>query len=260
MIDGDCFMANRKGYNHKKTSQDATAKSDKNSKISSLRMQHVKVKTSKGRKISSTRWLQRQLNDPYVIAANRAGYRSRSAFKLLEIDKRFNILAPAKHILDLGAAPGGWLQVIKERALLSQTIIGLDLLAIDSIEGVDTIQIDFFDDNIFSTIASLHAKEFDLITCDMALNSTGHARTDHLRAEMVGEAVYDFAIQRLSLQGCLIMKVFAGGINSAMLSQIRSRFKNVNHFKPMSSRKNSAELYLVANNFYNNKHDDAHDG
>ncbi|MEM7071603.1 MAG: RlmE family RNA methyltransferase, partial [Pseudomonadota bacterium] len=165
-------------------------------------------------------------------------------------DEHFNLIGQAKKILDLGAAPGGWLQIAKARAHNPKIIIGLDLLPIEPIDKITLIQADFFDLEIDQHIKKTGYEKFDLILCDMASNATGHAKTDHLRAEMLSEAVFDFSLERLEPNAHLVMKVFAGGIGRELLVQMRGVFDKVRHYKPPSSRKRSAEIYLIASHFF----------
>jgi len=210
----------------------------------------VRVKKAKGRKASSTRWLQRQLNDPYVARAKREGYRSRSAYKLIEIDDRFGLLAPGKLVLDLGAAPGGWSQVAALRTKSppgDPTVFALDLLPIDPIAGVVTLQIDFLAPDAPAAIdAAMGGRRPDIILSDMAAATTGHRKTDALRTSNLYEAAALFAAERLAPGGTFLAKVFRGGMESEMLAELKRRFARVVHVKPKASRPDSVELYLLA--------------
>lgn len=205
-----------------------------------------RVKTAKGRKISSTRWLQRQLNDPYIRKAEQAGYRSRAAFKILEIDEKTNLFKPDLKIVDLGAAPGGWTQVAVEKGC---DVVALDLLAMDEIPGAQFVQMDFMDDSAPDVLKNMLGGPADLVMSDMAPNTTGHKQTDHLRIMAVVEAAYYFAIEVLKPDGAFVAKVFQGGAQNTLLAEMKKTFKTVRHIKPPASRKDSAEQYLVASGF-----------
>jgi 23S rRNA (uridine2552-2'-O)-methyltransferase len=213
----------------------------------------VRVKTAKGRRASSTRWLQRQLNDPYVARAKREGYRSRSAFKLIEIDDRFHLLAPGKRVLDLGAAPGGWSQVAAARTKSSPDnplVVALDLLPIDPIAGVEILQVDFLDAEAPAAIAAaLKHHRPDIILTDMAAPTVGHRKTDALRTANLYEAAAAFALENLAPDGVFLAKVFRGGMESQMLAALKQSFRDVAHVKPKASRPDSVELYLLARGF-----------
>ncbi len=206
-----------------------------------------KVKNRKQRKVSSAAWLDRHINDPYVHAAQRDGYRSRAAYKLLEIDEKCKILKPHQRVVDLGAAPGGWCQVAVQKK--ADKIIAIDLLPIDPIAGVEFLQMDFMTDE---AVMALHEKlngNADVVLSDMAPNTTGHAQTDHLRIMNLVEAAYEFAVQILKPDGVFVSKVFQGGAGSDFVSQAKRDFKVVKHIKPPASRAESAEIYLVATGF-----------
>jgi 23S rRNA (uridine2552-2'-O)-methyltransferase len=213
----------------------------------------VRVKTAKGRRASSTRWLQRQLNDPYVARAKREGYRSRSAFKLIEADDRYAILAPGKRVVDLGAAPGGWAQVaaVRTKSLPERpTVIAVDLLPIDPIPGVDTIEADFLEPEALSAVANaLGGERPDIVLSDMAAPTTGHRKTDALRTANLYEAAAAYAVDNLAEGGAFFAKVFRGGMESALLADLKRRFDKVTHVKPKASRPDSVELYLLAQGF-----------
>jgi len=205
-----------------------------------------KVKTAKGRKSSSTRWLQRQINEPYVAEAEKAGYRSRAAFKIKEIDERVKLFKRGMKVVDLGAAPGGWCQVAASSGC---EIVALDLLEIDEIPGVDFIQMDFMDDDAPDRLKEMLGGKADLVLSDMAPNTTGHKQTDHLRIMAVVEAAYEFAQEVLKPGGGFLAKVLQGGTQDALLKQMKKDFKSVKHIKPPASRKESAEQYVVAKGF-----------
>ncbi len=211
----------------------------------------TKVKTAKGRKNSSTRWLQRQLNDPYVAKAEKAGYRGRAAFKLIEIDEKIKFLKPGLNVIDLGAAPGGWCQVATKKGC---KVIAIDLLPMDEMANVTTFKMDFMDDNA-PDILKEELKKIsddglaDIVLSDMAPNTTGHKQTDHLRIMAVVEAAYYFSCEVLKEDGVFIAKVFQGGAQGELLKEMKKSFKTIKHMKPPASRKESAEQYLVAMGF-----------
>lgn len=210
-----------------------------------------RVKSAKGRKSGSTRWLKRQLNDPYVTKAQKDGYRGRAAYKLLEIDEKLDLLRPGQVIVDLGAAPGGWCQVATQKGA---RVIAIDLLEMDELGDVDFIQMDFMDDNAPDRLKTMIAKYnpdglADLVISDMAPNTTGHKQTDHLRIMAVVEAAYYFAAEVLKPDGTFIAKVFQGGAQNTLLAEMKKDFQSVKHMKPPASRKESAEQYLIATGF-----------
>lgn len=213
------------------------------------RGEKFRVKTSRGRKISSVRWLQRQLNDPYVDAANRDGYRARSAYKLLELDEKFSFLKQAKSIVDLGAAPGGWSQVALKAGRKQARIIGIDLLEVAPLEGAEFLKMDFTSEEAEIKMLGLLDGPVDLVVSDMAAATTGHQQTDHIRTLALVELAYDFAKKTLGNGGNFVAKVFRGGADQELLADIRANFKTVRHFKPPASRPESAETYLVALGF-----------
>jgi 23S rRNA (uridine2552-2'-O)-methyltransferase len=213
----------------------------------------VRVKTAKGRRASSTRWLQRQLNDPYVARARREGYRSRSAYKLIEIDDRHRLLSPGMRVLDLGAAPGGWSQVAAARTQskpADPTVFAVDLLPIDPIPGVVTILADFLSADAERLIAdAMKGQAPDIVLSDMAAPTTGHQKTDALRTANLYEAAAAFATEHLSPGGAFLAKVFRGGMETQMLAELKRAFLKVAHVKPKASRPDSVELYLLARGF-----------
>lgn len=217
------------------------------SKPSAARDKTVRVKTARRRTNSSTRWLQRQLNDPYVKEAQRQGYRSRAAFKLLEMDEKLHILKPGQVVVDLGAAPGGWCQVALAKK--AKKVVAIDLLDMPEIPGVDFIQLDFMDDTAPERLTALTAGPVDVVLSDMAQNTMGHQQTDHIRIMALVEAAYDFAIQILKPNGAFVAKVFQGGTEGVLLARMKRDFKSVKHVKPPASRKESAEQYVVATGF-----------
>lgn len=207
-----------------------------------------KVRTAKGRKISSTRWLKRQLNDPYIDKAEKDGYRSRAAYKILEIDEKLGgVLKPGMNIVDLGAAPGGWSQVCEQKGC--DKIIAIDLLEMDSMAGVDFIQMDFMDDSAPDLLKEMLGGQADIVMSDMAPNTIGHKQTDHLRIMAVVEAAAYFAEEVLKPGGIFIAKVFQGGANNQLLADMKKQYETVKHIKPPASRKESSEQYLVAIGF-----------
>jgi len=207
-----------------------------------------RVLTSKGRTAQSTRWLERQLNDPYVKRARAEGYRSRAAYKLIELDEKFSLLRGAKRIMDLGIAPGGWSQVARKAAPRA-AIVGIDLLPTDPIEGVTILQMDFMNDIALEKLGEALGGPADLILSDMAANTVGHTQTDHLRTMGLVEAALDFAIQVLEPGGAFVAKVFAGGTDRELLTILKKNFTTVKHAKPPASRKDSSEWYVIAQGF-----------
>lgn len=244
-----------------------------------------RVKTARGRKPSSTKWLQRQLNDPYVQQARRDGYRSRAAYKLLEIDEKFGLLQPGMNVLDLGAAPGGWSQVCVQKIGQKGTVLGIDLLEMEPLAGARFVQMDFTGDDAPERIMEMALDsrlrgndeenkrgqeaeplvaegvrpiaqasrpdrgQFDIVLSDMAANSTGHTPTDHLRIIALCELAYDFAAQVLTPGGAFVCKVLKGGTENDLLKMMKRDFETVKHAKPQASRKDSAESYVVAMGF-----------
>ncbi len=212
-----------------------------------------RVKTAKRRKTSSTRWLQRQLNDPYVQEAGKQGYRSRAAFKLKEIDEKLGLLGKNQIVVDLGAAPGGWCQVAAEKGV--KKIVALDLLEIEPLPDVTFLQMDFMDDDAPDALIAALGEGVDLVLSDMAANTTGHKQTDHLRIMALVEAAYYFARDVLKPDGVFLAKVFQGGAQHELLAQMKKDFKTVKHIKPPASRKESAEQYVVAQGFRGSSED-----
>ena len=212
------------------------------------RNKHTRVKTARGRKSSSTRWLQRQLNDPYVKEAKRLGYRSRAAFKLIEMEEKLNVIKKDMLVVDLGAAPGGWTQVAVEKG--AKHVIGIDLLEIEDMEGAEFIQMDFTDNEAPDKLLEmLGGEKPDMVISDLSPYTTGHKKTDHLKIMALVEMAYDFAVQVLKPGGHFIAKVFQGGAQSDLLKMVKADFETVKHMKPPASRKGSPEQYLVALNF-----------
>ncbi len=207
-----------------------------------------KVRTAKKRTASSTRWLERQLNDPYVKKAKADGYRSRAAYKLLELDEKFKLLKGSKRVVDLGITPGGWSQVVR-KVSPKAAIVGIDLLETDPIEGVTIFQMDFMDDKAPAALSAVLDGPPDLVMSDMAANTVGHKQTDHLRTMGLVEAAAWFAAENLSEGGTFIAKVLAGGTDKDLLDLLKKHFTTVKHAKPPASRKGSSEWYVVAQGF-----------
>ena len=204
-----------------------------------------RVRTARSRSAQSTRWLERQLNDPYVRRAKAEGYRSRAAYKLLELDERFGFLKGARRVVDLGIAPGGWAQVVR-RTVPGATVVGVDLLPVDPIEGVAILQMDFMDDRAPALIREALGGPADLVLSDMAANTVGHPQTDHLRTMALVEAGMAFAADALRPGGAYVAKVLAGGADHALVAELKRLFATVKHAKPPASRKESSEWYVVA--------------
>ncbi|MDP6263281.1 MAG: RlmE family RNA methyltransferase [Rhodospirillales bacterium] len=213
----------------------------------------TRLKTAKGRKFSSTRWLERQLNDPYVAEARRLGYPSRAAFKLIELDDLFHLLGPGLGVVDLGSAPGGWSRVAAERVKAGHQggghVVALDIAEMEPPPGVTTIRRDFLDENTPELLAKALGGPADLVLSDMSAPVTGHAGTDHLRIVALAEAALDFAEQILAPDGAFVAKVYQGGTERELLARMKRLFKRVRHAKPPASRPASAEVYVVAQGF-----------
>jgi 23S rRNA (uridine2552-2'-O)-methyltransferase len=209
----------------------------------------VHVRSVKGRTASSRRWLERQLNDPYVHAAKSKGYRSRAAFKLLELDSKFHFLKKGARVLDLGAAPGGWSQVAAQRIGDSGYIVAIDLLEMEPLPGVEIFHADLTDPEIPARLKQALGGSADLVLSDMAASTTGHRATDHLRTTALLEAALDLAEDVLKPGGAFVGKVFQGGATGDLLARIKKSFREVKHVKPPASRAESVELYLVALGF-----------
>jgi 23S rRNA (uridine2552-2'-O)-methyltransferase len=207
-----------------------------------------RIRTAKGRKVSSTRWLERQLNDPYVRRAKAENYRSRAAYKLLELDERFGLLKGVKSVVDLGIAPGGWSQVVRRRATEAK-VVGIDLLPTEPIEGVTILQMNFMDEDAPAKLSGALGGPADLVLSDMAANTVGHQQTDHLRTMALIEAGLEFAREVLRPGGAYVAKVLAGGADNALVAELKRNFATVKHAKPPASRKDSSEWYVVAQGF-----------
>jgi 23S rRNA (uridine2552-2'-O)-methyltransferase len=209
----------------------------------------VRVKTARRRTLSSTLWLQRQLNDPYVSEAKLQGYRSRAAFKLAQLDDRFKLLKRGARVVDLGAAPGGWTQIAVERAGPTGRVVGIDYLAMDPVPGAELLQLDFLDPAAPDRLTALMGEKADIVLSDMAAPTTGHAPTDHLRIMGLAETAFLFAASILKPGGGFVAKMFQGGTEQTLLDRLKRDFETVRHVKPAASRKDSAEVYLVATGF-----------
>jgi len=207
-----------------------------------------RLKTANRRKVSSTRWLERQLNDPYVRRAKAENYRSRAAYKLLELDERFGLLRGVKAVVDLGIAPGGWSQVVRRRVPHAK-VVGIDLLPTDPLDGVTILQMDFMDEEAPARLKESLGGSADLVLSDMAANTVGHQQTDHLRTMALVEAGLEFAKEVLRPGGAFVAKVLAGGTDAQLLAELKRNFTTVKHAKPPASRKGSSEWYVVAQNF-----------
>jgi 23S rRNA (uridine2552-2'-O)-methyltransferase len=215
----------------------------------------TRVKTARGRKVGSTRWLERQLNDPYVKKAKAEGFRSRAAYKLIELDERFSFLKGVKRVVDLGITPGGWSQVVSRR-YPNTHIVGIDLLPCDPISGVIIAEMDFMDDAAPAWLEEALGGPADLVLSDMAANTVGHPQTDHLRTMALVEAAMDFAIEVLRPGGTFVAKVLAGGADNDLITALKKNFTAIKHAKPPASRKGSSEWYVVAQGFKGRKEAD----
>jgi 23S rRNA (uridine2552-2'-O)-methyltransferase len=216
---------------------------------SGVRNLKQRVKTANKRSLSSQKWLERQLNDPYVARAKREGYRSRAAYKLLEIDEKYRILKPGQRVVDLGAAPGGWSQIAAKVVGPKGKVVGIDLLPIDPMPGVEFIELDFLDESAPGRLIEMLGGPADVVMSDMAANTTGHKKTDHLRIIGLAEAAIYFAREILAPGGAFIAKVFQGGTENQLLADLKRDFAVVRHVKPAASRADSAELYVMATGF-----------
>jgi 23S rRNA (uridine2552-2'-O)-methyltransferase len=212
----------------------------------------VRVKKARGRSLSSKLWLERQLNDPYVARAKREGYRSRAAYKLIEIDDKYHFLKPGMRVIDLGAAPGGWSQTAAARVKSGDgrgRVIAIDILDLEPLAGVEFLQVDFLDPAAPEKIRAMLGGRADVVLSDMAANATGHRKTDHLRIMALVETAYDFAREVLDPGGAFLAKVLQGGTESGLLASLKRDFATVRHVKPAASRSDSAELYVLATGF-----------
>ncbi len=221
----------------------------------------VRVKTARGRSVSQQKWLSRQLNDPYVAKAKREGYRSRAAFKLAEIDDKYRFLKPGQRVVDLGCAPGGWLQIAGERIGLGAggragqqaALVGIDLLPVDAVPGATLFELDFMEGDAPERLKAALGGEADVVLSDMAANTTGHRQTDHLRIIGLAEAAADFAREITRPGGALLMKLFQGGETASLVTALKRDYAQVRHVKPAASRADSSELYVLATGFRGRK-------
>lgn len=217
----------------------------------------TRVKTARGRKLSSTRWLERQLNDPYVAAAKRDGYRSRAAYKLIELDDRLRFLLPGARVVDLGCAPGGWCQVAvarvnalgEKKGKAVGTVLGVDLQAVEPIPGATLLELDFMEDGADDIVRTAIDGRADVVLSDMAASASGHRATDHMRIIALAETAAYFAFDVLAEGGTFAAKVLQGGTEGDLLTLLKQRFAKVSHIKPPASRSDSAEMYVVATGF-----------
>ncbi|MGB1361275.1 MAG: RlmE family RNA methyltransferase [Alphaproteobacteria bacterium] len=220
--------------------------------VSDRRYKTVRVKTARRRSNSSARWLDRQLNDPYVMEAKRMGLRSRAAFKIQDIQEKYNIIQPDHKIVDLGCAPGGWTQVALQIMNNKGKVVGIDLLEVEPIPGAILLQGDFTDDDAPELIKKELDGKVNGVLSDMAANTTGHKATDHLRIIALVEMALYFALEILKKDGYFVAKVFSGGTESELLKTLKHHFTKVFHYKPPSSRKDSPEMYVIATGFKDN--------
>ena len=230
-------------------------------RTSSVRMKHTKVKTAKGRKLSSKMWLERQLNDPYVVEANRRGYRSRAAFKLIGIDDKYKFLKSGARVVDLGAAPGGWSQIAANIVLKGKhghkgKVVALDIQAMEQLPDVTFLLQDFMDDDAPANLKAALGGNADIVMSDMAAAATGHTDTDHIRIMALCETALDFAREVLNPGGVFLAKVLKGGAEGDLLNSMKRDFTTVRHAKPPASRQDSAEAYVIAMGFKGRATDD----
>ena len=212
----------------------------------------VRVKSGRGRTLSSKLWLERQLNDPYVARAKREGFRSRAVYKLAEIDDKFHFLKPGGKVVDLGAAPGGWSQLVAKRVGAAQgkgRVVAIDILKMEAVPGVDFLELDFLDESAPQILRDILGGQADVVLSDMAANATGHRQTDHLKIMALVEVAAEFAAEVLKPGGAFVAKVLQGGTEASLLASLKRDFASVKHIKPAASRADSAELYLVATGF-----------
>ena len=210
---------------------------------------HVRVKTARGRTVGQVAWLERQLNDPYVKEAKAKGYRSRAAFKLIELDDKHHLIRRGGRIVDLGAAPGGWTQVAVERAGPGAQIVGIDITPMEPIPGALTMEMDFLSEDAPDRLKAVLGGEADAVISDMAAPATGHRDTDHMKIMALCELALDFAQDVLKPGGAFVCKVQRGGTEGELLKMMKTSFRNVKHVKPPASRADSAEMYVVATGF-----------
>jgi 23S rRNA (uridine2552-2'-O)-methyltransferase len=235
-----------------KNTKGATGKSLSDRSLSG-RQEKIRVKTAAKRSVSSARWLERQLNDPYVAEAQKRGLRSRAAFKLIELDDKYRLLRKGMRVLDLGAAPGGWSQIAAERVGPQGRVLAVDILEMDALPGVEVMQQDFMAEDAPEKIRAALNGPADLVLSDMAAPTIGHTRTDHLRIMALAEAAYQFASEVLAPGGAFLCKLFQGGATKDLLDLLKRDFEQVRHVKPPASRADSAEIYVVATGFRGGK-------
>jgi 23S rRNA (uridine2552-2'-O)-methyltransferase len=209
----------------------------------------ARLKSEKRRTLSSRAWLERQISDPYVTRAKREGFRSRAAYKLAEIDDKYRLLKPGAHVLDLGAAPGGWSEIAAQRAGAHGRVVAIDILDMKPVAGVEFLQLDFLDETAPDRLKAMLGGKAEVVLSDMAANATGHRQTDHLRILALAEAAAHFAREVLGAGGSFLCKVLQGGTEAALLAELKRDFASVKHVKPPASRADSAELYLLARGF-----------
>ncbi len=214
--------------------------------IASRRREAVKVRKATRFSESSRKWLQRQMNDPYVSAAKESGYRSRAAFKLLQLDEQFHLFKPGQRVVDLGAAPGGWSQIAAQKIGRNGKIAAIDLLSMDPLPGVTILHMDFLADEAPEKLKAILKGEVDIVLSDMAPSTTGHSKTDHIRIMGLAEVAAHFAIEVLAPGGAFVCKLFQGGAEKDLLDLLRKNFTKVKHAKPAASRQDSSETYIVA--------------
>ncbi|MEA1942054.1 MAG: RlmE family RNA methyltransferase [Pseudomonadota bacterium] len=243
MSDDDSENASGDGKRRRRRSGPVTKGGD----ARAAKQMFERVKTARGRKSSSTRWLQRQLNDPYVKKAQMEGYRSRAAYKLLQLDEKFHLLRPGMRIVDLGSAPGGWVQVALKKE--AAEVVGIDLLEIEPIAGATLLQHDFTEDDAPDLVKAEMGGPADAVISDLAPWTTGHKKTDHLRIVALVELAAHFALETLKPGGFFIAKVFQGGAEGELLDLLKANFDKVRHFKPDASRSESAETFVIATGF-----------
>jgi len=227
-------------------------KKPENPGSASIRVLKTRIKKKSGLKESSRRWLQRHINDPYVQRSKADGYRSRAAYKLIEIDDKHHLLKPGMKVIDLGAAPGGWCQVAAARTKSTAEnphVVGIDYLEMDAVPGAPVLLMDFLDADAPRKLAEALGGDPDVVLSDMAAPTTGHKRTDHIRTMHLCEVAADFALSVLKPGGHFLAKTFQGGTEAALLDQLKRRFRSVHHIKPPASREESVELYLLAKGF-----------
>ncbi|WP_408636655.1 RlmE family RNA methyltransferase [Parvularcula mediterranea] len=221
----------------------------KDSKTVADRELTVRVKTARGRKLGSKLWLERQLNDPFVARAKKEGYKSRAAYKLIELDDKFALLKPKGRIVDLGAAPGGWCQVAVQRTEGTGKVVGIDYLEMEDVQGAELLQMDFLDDGAPEALKELLDGQADVVLSDMAAPTTGHRATDHMRIIALAEEALGFAEEVLAPGGAFVAKVLQGGSEKQLLDRLKKNFTKVHHAKPDASRSDSAEMYVVGLGF-----------